>query len=143
MAESTTNEDGAEIQLGDTTLRFISTPGHTPGQGCYYNDTDIIVGDTLFAGSIGRTDFPLSNPQKMVEACRPHQAFQASFESTVAMAQSPHSSMSSRRTLFWVHLTRTRYRWTTWNRLDKRGIGWVNRRPYVGVGHQTDQSSPH
>lgn len=63
-------EDGAEIQLGYTTLRFISTPGHTPGQGCYYNDTDIIVGDTLFAGSIGRTDFPLSNPEEMVESLR-------------------------------------------------------------------------
>lgn len=63
-------DDGAEIQLGETTLKFISTPGHTPGQGCYYNDSDIIVGDTLFSGSIGRTDFPLSNPQQMVESLR-------------------------------------------------------------------------
>ena len=63
-------EDGAKIQLGETTLKFISTPGHTPGQGSYYNNTDIIVGDTLFAGSIGRTDFPLSNPQEMVASLR-------------------------------------------------------------------------
>ncbi len=63
-------EDGAEIQLGETTLRFLSTPGHTPGQGCYFTDTDILVGDTLFAGSIGRTDFPLSDPQLMVESLR-------------------------------------------------------------------------
>ena len=63
-------DDGAEIQLGETTLKFLATPGHTPGQGCYYNDTDIIVGDTLFAGSIGRTDFPLSDPQEMVESLR-------------------------------------------------------------------------
>lgn len=41
-------EDGDEIQLGNTTLRFISTPGHTPGQGCYYDEQDIFVGDTLF-----------------------------------------------------------------------------------------------
>jgi glyoxylase-like metal-dependent hydrolase (beta-lactamase superfamily II) len=58
-------DDGAEIPLGDTTLRYLSTPGHTPGQGCFYDDADIIVGDTLFAGSIGRTDFPMSNPADM------------------------------------------------------------------------------
>ena len=56
-------DDGDTVQLGETTLRFLSTPGHTPGQGCWYDDADIIVGDTLFAGSVGRTDFPLSDPQ--------------------------------------------------------------------------------
>lgn len=55
-------DDGDVIQIGELELRFIATPGHTPGQGCYYDDHDIIVGDTLFAGSVGRTDFPLSDP---------------------------------------------------------------------------------
>jgi len=55
-------EDGAELTVGDLAFRFLSTPGHTPGQGCYYTDTHIFVGDTLFAGSVGRTDFPLSDP---------------------------------------------------------------------------------
>ena len=63
-------DDGATIPLGDTTLRFLSTPGHTPGQGCYYDDNDIIVGDTLFSGSIGRTDFPLSDPRLAVSSLR-------------------------------------------------------------------------
>lgn len=63
-------EDGDTIQLGETTLRFLSTPGHTPGQGCYFDDADIIVGDTLFAGSIGRTDFPLSDPKLAVDSLR-------------------------------------------------------------------------
>lgn len=63
-------DDGAEVKLGETTLKFISTPGHTPGQGCWYDDNDIIVGDTLFSGSIGRTDFPLSDPRLMVGSLR-------------------------------------------------------------------------
>lgn len=63
-------DDGDAVQLGDTTLRFLSTPGHTPGQGCWYSDEDILVGDTLFSGSIGRTDFPMSDPALMVESLR-------------------------------------------------------------------------
>jgi len=62
--------DGAVIQLGETTLRFLATPGHTPGQGCYYDDNDIIVGDTIFKDSIGRVDFPLSNPELAVASLR-------------------------------------------------------------------------
>lgn len=54
-------DDGDSIMLGDTELHFISTPGHTPGQGCYYDEYDIFVGDTLFAGSIGRTDLPMGD----------------------------------------------------------------------------------
>ena len=63
-------DDGDEVMLGETTLKFISTPGHTPGQGCWYDEHDIIVGDTLFSGSIGRTDFPLSDPRLMVTSLR-------------------------------------------------------------------------
>ena len=63
-------EDGDSVMLGETKLKFLSTPGHTPGQGCWYDEDDIIVGDTLFAGSIGRTDFPMSDPKVMVESLR-------------------------------------------------------------------------
>lgn len=63
-------DDGAVVQLGETTLRFLSTPGHTPGQGCWSDGEHIIVGDTIFAGSIGRTDFPMSDPALMVRSLR-------------------------------------------------------------------------
>ncbi|WP_036315404.1 MBL fold metallo-hydrolase [Methylophaga thiooxydans] len=63
-------DDGDTIQLGETTLHFISTPGHTPGQGCYYDETDIFVGDTLFAGSVGRTDLPMGNAALMQQSLR-------------------------------------------------------------------------
>ena len=63
-------DDGFSVKLGETVLRFLSTPGHTPGQGCWHDDHDVLVGDTLFSGSIGRTDFPMSNPATMVESLR-------------------------------------------------------------------------
>ena len=63
-------DDGDVIPLGETVLHFLSTPGHTPGQGCYYDEEDIFVGDTLFAGSIGRTDFPMSDPAEMQQSLR-------------------------------------------------------------------------
>ncbi|HRF45256.1 MAG TPA: MBL fold metallo-hydrolase [Candidatus Competibacteraceae bacterium] len=62
--------DGETVEVGDLRFQFLSTPGHTPGQGCYYDDTYIFAGDTLFAGSIGRTDFPLSDPELMWQSLR-------------------------------------------------------------------------
>ncbi|MCB1919036.1 MAG: MBL fold metallo-hydrolase [Candidatus Competibacteraceae bacterium] len=63
-------QDGETVDVGPLRFKFLSTPGHTPGQGCYYDDTYVFVGDTLFAGSIGRTDFPLSDPELMWRSLR-------------------------------------------------------------------------
>lgn len=63
-------QDGDSIRVGNLDLKFLSTPGHSPGQGCYYTDSVIFVGDTLFSGSIGRTDLPGSNPSEMKESLR-------------------------------------------------------------------------
>ena len=51
-------EDGDTISFGNITLTVIHTPGHSPGGISLYGDGNVFVGDTLFAGSIGRTDFP-------------------------------------------------------------------------------------
>jgi glyoxylase-like metal-dependent hydrolase (beta-lactamase superfamily II) len=50
--------DEDKITFGNITLTVIHTPGHTPGGISLYAGEDVFVGDTLFAGSIGRTDFP-------------------------------------------------------------------------------------
>lgn len=49
-------EDGDEITFGNITLKVIHTPGHSPGGISLYTDGNVFVGDTLFQGSIGRTD---------------------------------------------------------------------------------------
>lgn len=50
--------DGQTLRAGGAEWRVIATPGHTPGSVCYYNAESgiLLSGDTLFAGSIGRTD---------------------------------------------------------------------------------------
>ncbi len=51
-------EDGDTIDVGTITLKVLHTPGHTQGGISLYTDNCVFVGDTLFAGSVGRTDFP-------------------------------------------------------------------------------------
>ena len=50
--------DGDEIKLDSLTFRVMETPGHTPGSVCLLCETVMFAGDTLFAGSCGRTDLP-------------------------------------------------------------------------------------
>lgn len=50
--------EGDELTLGDERLVVMETPGHTPGSICLLSDDILISGDTLFRGSVGRTDFP-------------------------------------------------------------------------------------
>lgn len=51
-------QEGDEIEVEGVKLRVIHTPGHTPGSLSYYTEGLLFSGDTLFAGSIGRTDLP-------------------------------------------------------------------------------------
>jgi len=50
--------DEMELQVGDDTVRVVHSPGHSPGHVCLEGDGWVIVGDVIFAGSIGRTDLP-------------------------------------------------------------------------------------
>jgi len=56
-ADRVLNQDD-EISFGDITLKVIHTPGHSRGGICLYTKGHLFAGDTLFAGSIGRTDLP-------------------------------------------------------------------------------------
>jgi len=64
--------DGDELALGATRWRVIHTPGHSPGGITLYHAESAIalVGDTLFAGSIGRYDFPTSDGEQLFASIR-------------------------------------------------------------------------
>lgn len=51
-------QDGQELVVGNQKLKVLATPGHSPGCVCFLSNEGLFSGDTLFAGSIGRTDFP-------------------------------------------------------------------------------------
>ncbi|MBU4555516.1 MAG: MBL fold metallo-hydrolase, partial [Actinobacteria bacterium] len=51
-------------------LRVIATPGHTPGSICLSCDGHLFSGDTLFAGSVGRTDFPRGDARELALSVR-------------------------------------------------------------------------
>jgi hydroxyacylglutathione hydrolase len=57
--------EGGYVKFGDVILRVVHTPGHSLGSIVLLGETEVFTGDTLFAGSIGRTDFPGSSDQEM------------------------------------------------------------------------------
>ena len=62
--------DGDTVQVGQMSFRVIHTPGHTPGGICLYGHSVLFSGDTLFAGSIGRTDLPGGNFDQLMGSIR-------------------------------------------------------------------------
>ncbi|MCK4503797.1 MAG: MBL fold metallo-hydrolase [Desulfuromonadales bacterium] len=58
--------EGTDVRVGELSLQVFHTPGHSPGGVCLYVDGNLIVGDTLFAGSIGRTDLPGGDYQLLI-----------------------------------------------------------------------------
>ena len=63
-------EDGDQITFGEITLEVIHTPGHSLGGIALFTPNDLFVGDTLFAGSIGRTDFPGGDYDTLIASVR-------------------------------------------------------------------------
>lgn len=60
--------DGDEIEIGGLVFRVMHTPGHTPGGICLLVGDALFSGDTLFAGSIGRTDFPNGDQEQLLDS---------------------------------------------------------------------------
>ena len=65
-------QDGETVQIGQSTLTVRHCPGHTPGHVVFHSAEAqrVFVGDVLFAGSIGRTDFPQGNHAQLLASIR-------------------------------------------------------------------------
>ncbi len=65
-------EEGDRVRVGDEELQVLHTPGHTPGHICYFHRPSklALVGDVIFAGSIGRTDFPRGDYDTLIASIR-------------------------------------------------------------------------
>ena len=65
-------EQGDRLTLGEEELEVLHCPGHTPGHVVFFHRADrlALVGDVLFKGSIGRTDFPMGDHQALLDSIR-------------------------------------------------------------------------
>jgi glyoxylase-like metal-dependent hydrolase (beta-lactamase superfamily II) len=58
-------EAGDVFKIGNIDIKFLHTPGHTPGSQCFLVEGNLVSGDTLFVNSCGRVDLPGSDPEAM------------------------------------------------------------------------------
>lgn len=65
-----TFEDGKVFILGDTEIKAIHTPGHSPGGTCYLVGNTLFSGDTLFKLSVGRSDFYLGDQDQLINSIK-------------------------------------------------------------------------
>jgi hydroxyacylglutathione hydrolase len=69
-APDRTVDEGDSVEFGKLSLTVLHTPGHSPGGIALRGDGCVFVGDTLFAGSIGRTDLPGGNYETLIRSVR-------------------------------------------------------------------------
>lgn len=91
-------EDGATVTVGETLLQVIHAPGHTPGHVVFYNEENKLawVGDVLFQGSIGRTDFPQGNFDQLISSIK-NKLFPLGDEVTFIPGHGPESTFGHER----------------------------------------------
>lgn len=63
-------QDGQELAIGKERIKVMTTPGHSPGGVCFLCSEGLFSGDTLFAGSIGRTDFPGGSMNQLLDGVK-------------------------------------------------------------------------
>lgn len=90
-------QDGDKIQFGNITLEVIHTPGHTRGCICLKCPEGILItGDTLFAGSVGRSDFPGGSHTQLISSIK-NKLLVYPVETRVYPGHGPGSTISSEK----------------------------------------------
>ena len=91
-----TIEEGETVSFGNISLKVVHTPGHTPGGISLYTDGIVFVGDTLFAGSIGRTDFPGGDFDTLISSIKT-KLFDMEDDMRVLSGHGPETSIGSEK----------------------------------------------
>jgi glyoxylase-like metal-dependent hydrolase (beta-lactamase superfamily II) len=91
-------EEGQAISIEGLTGSILHTPGHTEGSVCLYlpQQSLLIAGDTLFAGSVGRTDLPGGNTQKLLQSIH-NSLLTLPDEVTIIPGHGPKTSIGAER----------------------------------------------
>lgn len=89
-------KDGDQISFGEITLKVIHTPGHSRGGVSLYTDGHVFVGDTLFSGSIGRTDFPGGDYDTLISSIR-EKLFTLPENTTVHTGHGPDTTIAKEK----------------------------------------------
>lgn len=63
-------KNGEKFNVGELEITALETPGHTPGGMCFLAESSLFSGDTLFAGSVGRTDFPGGDTRALINSLK-------------------------------------------------------------------------
>jgi glyoxylase-like metal-dependent hydrolase (beta-lactamase superfamily II) len=63
-------DEGDDIRVGNLNFKVMHTPGHSPGGICLYGEGILLTGDTIFKGSVGRTDFPGGSAEELKKSFR-------------------------------------------------------------------------
>jgi len=87
--------DGQRLSVGSVEMSVMHTPGHSPGHVVIHGNGIALVGDCLFAGSIGRTDLPMSNPQQLADSLKKIAALPA--ETVVYPGHGPETTIGEER----------------------------------------------
>ncbi len=88
--------DNDTISIGDITLKVIHTPGHSPGGISLFADGKIFVGDTLFQGSIGRTDLPGGDYSALISSIQ-NKLFPLGDEMEVFTGHGPETTIATEK----------------------------------------------
>jgi glyoxylase-like metal-dependent hydrolase (beta-lactamase superfamily II) len=89
---------GDRLEYGDQVLEVLHCPGHTPGHLVFYQPVEKIafVGDVIFRGSIGRTDFPKGNHQQLLDSIR-SQIFTLDADIVLVPGHGPNTSVGDEK----------------------------------------------
>ncbi|MEM1550800.1 MAG: MBL fold metallo-hydrolase [Candidatus Bathyarchaeia archaeon] len=91
-------QEGDELMVGSLRIKVLHTPGHTPGSISLYSEKGgfVFTGDTLFAGSIGRTDLPGSSYEGLISSIR-EKLFRLPDETKVYPGHGPETTIGVER----------------------------------------------